>query len=131
MAKNRSVEAQMEKILADFANEEQETIEETFNNVAKATKKKLVELSPKDKGDYSRGWSLTKPSKRSKGSTIGGSINITLYNKKHYRLTHLLEKGHVIRNQYGEYGRAPAQPHISKAEEWGVRELLEELEHKL
>lgn len=35
-----------------------------------------------------------------------------VYNKEHYRLTHLLEHGHVIRNAYGTYGRTAPRPHI-------------------
>lgn len=127
MAK-KSVQDQMDEILADFVNEEQETIEKTFDSVAKLTKKKLVEVSPKDKGDYAKGWTVTKDKKS--GAKFG-PVGVVIHNKKHYRLTHLLEKSHQIRNQYGTYGRSKAQPHISKAEEWGVNELMKELESKL
>lgn len=129
MAK-KSVQEQLDKFLTDFVGEEQEIIENTINSVAKMTKKKLVAISPRAHGDYARGWSITRPSKRAKGATFG-KIGITIYNKKHYRLTHLLERSHRIKNQYGEYGRSKPQPHISVAEEWGANELMAELEKKL
>lgn len=49
-------------------------------------------------------------------------VNKIVYNKKYYRLTHLLEKGHA--NARGG-GRTPAHPHIGLAEQRAM-ELLEE-----
>ena len=128
----KSVQDQMDEILADFVNEEQDVIEGCFVTVGQATVKRLKEISPKSAGggDYARSWTLQKQSKKSRGITFG-KTGVTVYNKKHYRLTHLLEKSHRIKNQYGEYGRSEPKPHIGKAEEWGVNELMKELENKL
>lgn len=38
-----------------------------------------------------------------------------VYNKEHYRLTHLLENGHIIKNAYGTYGRTAPRPHVKPA----------------
>lgn len=58
-----------------------------------------------------------------------------IHNADHYRLAHLLEKGHVSRNGTGRtFGNVKAYPHIKPVEEWAVQELprkVEELIHKV
>lgn len=55
-----------------------------------------------------------------------------VHNKPHYRLTHLLENGHDVSNQWGATGkRAGAHPHIKPAEIEGVRKFIEDVERKL
>lgn len=120
-----SIQAQLDKILSDFVNEEQETIEKCFKKAARDTAKELKQTSPQDKGDYARSWAV----KNIKGA--GKSIELVVYNKEHYQLTHLLEKGHVVRNQFGTYGRVSARPHIKKAEEFGNKLLVAELQERL
>lgn len=120
-----SVQAQLDRLLSDFVNEEQETIEKCFKKVARDTVKELKQTSPQDKGDYARSWAV----KNVKGA--GRSIELVVHNKEHYQLTHLLENGHVIRNQFGSYGRVSAKPHIKKAEEKANKELVAELQERL
>lgn len=127
---NDSVQAQLQKILDEYAGEASRVISDSFSGVAAETMQRVKDTSPKDSGGYAGDWTMTKPSKRAKGVLLR-RVSITIYNKRHYRLTHLLEKGHVVRNQFGTYGRAPAHPHIEPAEEWGERKLLEELQSKL
>jgi hypothetical protein len=46
-------------------------------------------------------------------------------------LTHLLENGHIVRNQYGTYGRVNGDGHIKDAEQNAVEEVISTLEAKL
>ena len=47
------------------------------------------------------------------------NIESDVHNKEHYRLTHLLEYGHIAKN--GK--RVGARPHIAVVDEWAVDEL--------
>lgn len=56
----------------------------------------------------------------------------TVYNGSHYRLTHLLEFGHVTRNGTGRtYDRTPAYPHIAKVNDWAHDELIANVKKRL
>ena len=124
---SKSVAEQLNEILQEYEREAFETIEQTYNQVARETVTQVKSLSPKapGSGKYARGWTAKKAMK------LGG-LSVVIYNRKHYRLTHLLEKGHVVRNQFGTYNRrTKAQPHISTAQEFGNERLLAELQRKL
>jgi hypothetical protein len=64
-------------------------------------------LAPKDRGNYAKNFAI-------KRVRFNGSSERIIYNKK-AGLVHLLEKGHVVRNQYGTYGHTRAQPHLVPA----------------
>lgn len=92
---------------------------------AKQAKRDIVQASPGD-GDYRSGWSV-----RTKKSSHG--VEAIVFNKTKPGLTHLLEKSHVIRNQFGIYGRtSPGHGqvvHIGPAAEKAVEYLLQLLEN--
>lgn len=72
-------------------------------------------------GRYRRGWRASL-----KKSTL--SVEATVYNETDYRLTHLLENGHVVKNQYGETGAsAKAFPHISEVNDWAIEQFESKL----
>lgn len=117
-------------VLAEFVDEECDTINEVFADTAEDTKKMVSESSPERTGAYAQGWEVVKEVK-------GDSISYTVGNPKHYRLTHLLERGHAVLNQYGEPTRTGAKKrvrarrHIKPAEIWGNETLLSRLRGKL
>ncbi|MOA51074.1 hypothetical protein D3C78_1741730 [compost metagenome] len=87
-------------------------MQEAQDKLSKEGVNLLKDNSPKDHGDYASSW---KRKKTKEGYTI--------HNEEHYRLTHLLEKGHAKRNG----GRVPAQVHIKPVED----QLVEEFEKRV
>ena len=67
---------------------------------------------------YSKSWD-----KRIVKNPSTGMYNVTIYNKKHYRLTHLLEKGHALKNG----GRTRAFPHIAPTQDHMDKRIVEEI----
>ena len=110
---NGTVENQMADILDEVSKRVKGVMETAIKETAVETAMKLRNSSPKKYGDYAQGWKA--------GKQRGGDYIV--HNATEYRLTHLLEKGHVVRNKKGTYGRAPAIPHIKPAEEWASNEL--------
>ena len=103
--------------LAEFVGE---ALEEYSNDVLQAINETLEETADeavselKTAGDfndrtgkYRKGWAA-----KTEGGTLGIQNQI-VHNKKHYRLTHLLEYGHLTRNG----NRTRAFPHIASVEE--------------
>ena len=77
-------------------------------------------------GAYKRDWTSTE-------ERVGrlGKKRI-IHNADHYRLAHLLEKGHVSRNGTGRtFGNVKAYPHIKPVEEWAQQELPRKVEEML
>lgn len=115
-----SVGEQLAEILNDYEEEVREIAKKDIQKAAKDTAKDLRQTSPKKSGDYARSWSAKQQN--------GGWV---VYNKEHYRLTHLLENGHVIRNQSGTYGRTQGEKHIEPAEQRASEALVKKIEEDL
>ena len=126
----KSVQAQLQTILDQYAGQLSSTIEKTFNSVGKETKEMVKDLSPKQSGNYAEGWTMTRTKKGYASKLIGG-CTVIIKNAKHYQLTHLLENGHVIRNKKGTYGRVAARKHIAPVAEWAENELIQKIERDL
>ena len=128
MAGADSVSAQLDNILTEYADEKTETLEVCLRLAAKNTVQTLKQISPRGNGPksgrYAKGWTVKHEKK-------GLLVSEIVHNKTDYQLTHLLEKSHVIKNQYGTYGRSTTEPHIAPAEEQGERYLMEILERDL
>ena len=86
-----------------YTEEVGEAIEEAVKETAQALAADLRETSPKDTGEYAKGWTARKE----------GPGRYVVYNKKKPQLTHLLEHGHAKRGG----GRVEGRPHIKPAEE--------------
>lgn len=115
MSSADSLSHEIAKALAEYSEE----IGNKTDELAKTTVDKAVGIlrgtSPRKKGKYARHWKVTR---NKKGSYIIHNAPET------YRLTHLLERGHLLRNG----GRSKAQPHIAPVEEMVIKEMTEGIE---
>lgn len=113
---------QMAEILDGVSDEVRAAAEKAIKIVPKETAEDLRQTSPKEHGDYAKSWTVKRQ----------GSLSAIVHNKEHYRLTHLLEKGHAKANQFGTYaGRVPARVHIKPAEERANKRFQEVIEEEL
>lgn len=120
-----SVEAQLHRILTEFVDDEEKKIEKITQRVAKETAQQLKGSSPKESGGYAPGWRVQNT------GVVGSGSSYTVYNSAKPGLTHLLEKGHVLMNQYGNYGRVGARVHIKPMEQAGIQSYIAKLEAEL
>lgn len=103
-----SVTEQLTRILDEYGDEVKKVARKDAKKAGRETSADLRNVSAGmfGSGDYSSGWAYKQVDEDT----------VTVYNRKMPGLAHLLEKGHVIRNKKGEYGRAPAHPHIADVE---------------
>lgn len=94
--------------------------------VKEAAKETAKELKNKA-GSLFKGQKYAKSFKIKKQSGPNSITTYTVYSTE-YRIAHLLEHGHVIKNQTGRvYGMTAAHPHWAPAEEAGIKSLEEKL----
>lgn len=105
------------KVFQEYGKATQETCVIAVKETCEETVKQLKSTSPKDRGNYAKSWKYgPSPFKKDKAAKI-------IYNKEHYRLTHLLEKGHKKRNG----GMVPGQPHIKPAADEAEKMVLKKI----
>lgn len=98
-----------------------EAMQESIQEVAKESARKLRQESPKRQGQYAKGWAYKMDQKR---LTIGA----TVYGKDGtYQLAHLLEHGHAKRGG----GRTKSIVHIKPVEEWAIDEVYDRMITKM
>lgn len=111
--------AEVTAALTEYCEDVQKAVDEAAEEAAELTKQQLTKNSPKrargkGRGRYARGWRIKKR------ETAGG-MSFIVHNGTSPGLTHVLENGHVARNQYGTFGRVRAIPHIGPAAEAGIQ----------
>jgi hypothetical protein len=107
--------------LEDYANEVTEAAKDSVKEVVKETVAEVKKRSPVHFGNYKKSWGQTTVFESA------SSIRISIHNKKHYRLAHLLEDGHALVGG----GRVKAYPHIKPAEQFAERKLQRKIELKV
>lgn len=100
--------------LAEYNQEVTDELKASVKQTAKTCVAELKKTSPKDTGDYAKGWVALK------AFESDSDIRMQVHNKTDYQLTHLLEDGHA---KVGG-GRVEGQPHIGPAAD-NAAELLE------
>ena len=111
----------VKEILNEYAEDIQEGMSKEAISNSKQAVADLKKTSPKRprSGKYARGWTVNTKKGR-------GQINCTVWNAKEWRLTHLLEKGHI--NRDGKT-RTRAIPHIKPVEKKYVNEYEKNVEN--
>ena len=109
--------AEIEKLLEEQKELADEVLEKATQKVAKYTVKELKATSPKKTGKYANSWG------RKETTQTGGSKQITIHNKKHYRLTHLIEFGYAT----VDGGRVEGRPHIEPVEQKAIKDFEDEI----
>ena len=112
---------EIQKMLAKYGEEVQQIANEEVIEVSKEAVKLIKQKSPKDQGDYAKGWKMKK-----KEGRLG--IETTIYNSTHGWLVHLLENGHLKRNGTD---RTKEKPHVKPVQDWVGRELIKRIKDKL
>jgi hypothetical protein len=116
--------AEIAKGLAEYSQDVVEKVNVSSEKVGKAAVKQLKQTSPKrpGSGKYAKAWTIkTEPE-------VGQPHTRIVHVKApHYRLAHLLEKGHA---KVGG-GRVDGIPHIRPAEEMVIKEFMAEVEEAI
>lgn len=121
--------ATVEKLLAEYGEEVYDVMNDSVAEVTDQATDKLRAINhwaKQGSGEYSGSWTNEDVVKK--------RIQVTkvVHNEEHYRLTHLLENGHVSRNGTGRtFGRVQAYPHIAPVNDWANEELPKLVERKI
>lgn len=114
-------------VLDEVTNNVVPIMDDVTVDVAKDAVKRLKATSPKDSGEYAKGWAYKKEAGRLRTTTI-------VYGKDGtYQLAHLLEYGHVTRNGTGrtDFRDTPAHPHVKAVADWCQDEAPKRMFNKL
>lgn len=97
--------------LENYSEELKKAVNQNLKDVAEKTADTLKQGGSYQErtGKYTPDWSVTERKERS----VAQSATYSVHNRKHYQLTHLLEKGHVTRSG----SRTRAFEHILPAEQ--------------
>ena len=99
--------------LADYSQDVTDGVKKEVKQVAKDVVPELKQTSPRNSGDYAKGWKSRVEYESPE------DIRVRVYNSKKPQLTHLLENGHAKQNG----GRVNGTPHIGPAEEKAEKSL--------
>ncbi len=113
--------------LEDFSKEATKAANDSFRETAEEAAGMLKKGGPYQErtGKYTKDW--TADQRGSRASAVSGLKGYSVYNKKHYQLTHLLEHGHQSRNG----GRVKEFTHIAPVNDQVGEMAARKIESKL
>lgn len=119
--------AEVENLLKEYSDDVIRKMPDAVKEVTADTVKALKTKA----GELFKGTKYNKSFKSKKQSTTASGTKYVIYSTE-YRLAHLLEKGHWIKNQTGRvYGKTKARPHWAPAEKEAVKELEKKLTEEI
>ena len=136
MAKRKTVsaiqlESAINEVLKEYGNDVYNVLSDAVEEVAEEATNKLKAVDHfapgrEPSGKYSASWTHEK---MRSGRLATREV---VHNLEPFRLTHLLEKGHVSRNGTQRiFGTVQAYPHIAPVNDWANQELPKAVERKL
>ena len=121
----------VQKLLAEYGEEVYKVMDDCVDDVAHEAEERLHSVDHfapgrNPSGAYSKSWAVDKePAGRL-------AVKKVVHNEEHARLTHLLEKGHVLRNgTHRVLGHVKAYPHIAPVNEWANEALENKVKQRL
>lgn len=117
-----SLAKEIQRVFDEYIDEIDEVVKEEADVAINEAKNELKIISPKDIGDYAKSW---RAGTRQKGKRF---YSRAVYNLKYYRLTHLLEFGHINRDGISE---SEPKPHIRSTEEKYKQKFTDNVERKI
>lgn len=116
----------MVDILNDYVDDVFDAVKETSDDLGAKALVAVRGASPRDTGDYAAGWM-----KVNRNSRKNNYYAVRIRNKTEYRLTHLLNFGHVFKSYGHVWGRYRGDNHITRTELEFKRRFGVELKTKL
>ena len=110
---SNDIEREIAAAMRDCIGENEAVLEQRAADAGKAAVKRLKAESRKRSGKYAKGWTSTTDH-----ASLEQGVEVTVHNKQ-YQLTHLLEKGHKVKN----HGVAPGDGVIAAVAEEVGREF--------
>lgn len=120
----KDISSEVRQIFEEYNREAIAAIRDAIEEQAEETAAELRSTSRGKK--YPKGWKAKVES----GSGAAG-VKAAVYNSAEPGLTHLLEKGHMIVNQYGTYGRVNGDGVIADAQAKAEAALISKIERVL
>lgn len=122
-----SLDAAIKEQLESFNAEVTKAANESFEETAAEAVQMLKQGGPYQErtGKYTKDWA--SDIRGSRTSAVSGLQGYSVYNKKHYQLTHLLENGHQSRKG----GRVKAFSHIAPVNDQVAQMAAEKIERKV
>jgi len=110
----------IQKALSVYTADIQKGMKAVAKQNAKDLRKSLKSSSPRRSGEYAKEWAI----KNTMNSYY--AYEDTVHNKKHYRLTHLLENGHI---HFRTRRKVKPEKHIAKAFEKVYKKYIKDIEN--
>lgn len=125
------LDATVHTILEQYGEKVYDVLSDCVKEVSDEAVEKLQSVSSFAPGGHPSG-AYSKDWKQEEVKVGRLATKRVVHNEEHYRLTHLLEKGHVSRNgTHRTFGRVAAYPHIAPVNEWANEELPRLVERKI